>query len=266
MAKIQRNPAQRRAEIRKLLLARGTLSVEELCNLVSASPATIRRDLDHLQEALGIERTHGGAIMQSVRAAEQNFAYRESQDAEEKRGIAEAALKLIAPGSTIFMNDGSSIMAIAKAIVASGIEVFVATSAINVATTLSESPKATVCLLGGLVRQTSLATSGPFAEAMATHINADLAMISPDGLGIESGLTFSNSNDAALAKCMAGKAERTIAIVVANKLHHRERISALPLNAVSEIITGCDDPAVLQPLRKQTAKLIQVPAPQRTKA
>ncbi|HWA50434.1 MAG TPA: DeoR/GlpR family DNA-binding transcription regulator [Dongiaceae bacterium] len=260
MVKIQRNPAQRRAEIRKLLLARGTLSVEELCALVSASPATIRRDLDHLQESLGIERTHGGAVMQSVRAAEQNFAYRESQDADEKRAIAEAALKLIAPGSTIFMNDGSSIMAIAKAIVASGIEVFVATSAINVATTLSENPKAAVCLLGGQVRQTSLATSGPFAEAMAAQINADLAFIAPDGIGIESGLTFRNPNDAALAKCMSGQAGRTIAIVIANKIHQRERISALPLSAISEIITGCDDPAVLQPLRKQAVTLIQVKA------
>ena len=49
-----------------------------------------------------------------------------------------------------------------------------------------------------------------------------------------------------------------VAIVVGNKLHHRERISALPLSAVSEIITGCSDPATLQPLRKQSAKLIQV--------
>ena len=71
MAKIQRNPAQRRSEIRKLLLARGALSVDELCALVSASPATIRRDLDHLQQATGIERTHGGAAMQTLRPAEQ---------------------------------------------------------------------------------------------------------------------------------------------------------------------------------------------------
>src|SRR5215510_7855250 len=206
MIKIQRNPAQRQGEIKRLLLARGALSVEELCALVSASPATIRRDLTLLQDSLGIERTHGGATVQALRPAEQNFAAREAQDVTEKRAIAEAALALIEPGSTIFMNDGSSIMAIAKAIVASGIELFVATPAVNVAATLSESAKATVCLLGGLVRQTSLATSGPFAEAMATHINADLALISPDGLGVESGLTFSNSNDAALAKCMAGKA------------------------------------------------------------
>lgn len=260
MTKIQRNPALRRSEIRKLLLARESLSVDELCDLLQASPATIRRDLAHLQDSLGIERTHGGAAMQSVRPAEQNFAYRESLDAEEKRAIAEAALAAIPSGSTIFMNDGSSIMAIAKAIVAAGIEIFVATPAVNVATKLAENPKATVCLLGGFVRQTSLATSGPFAEAMAAQINADLAFISPDGLGAESGLTFTHTDDAALAKCMAGRAQRVIAIAVAAKLRRTERIGALSLAAVSEIITGCDDAAILQGLRRSGAKLTLVRA------
>jgi DeoR/GlpR family transcriptional regulator of sugar metabolism len=260
MAKIQRNPAQRQGEIKRLLLARGALSVEELCGLVSASPATIRRDLAHLQEALGIERTHGGAAIQALRPAEQNFAWRESQDVEEKRAIAEAALALITPGSTIFMNDGSSIMAIARAIVASGIELFVATPAVNVATTLAENPKATVCLLGGFVRRTSLATSGPFAEAMAAQINADLALISPDGLSPEHGLTFTHATDAALAKCMAGKARRTIAIAVAAKLRRAERIAALPLSAVADVITGCQDMTLLQSLRKRGVWLIQVDA------
>lgn len=260
MAKIQRNPAQRQGEIKRLLLAHGALSVEELCALVSASPASIRRDLAHLQSSLGIERTHGGAAMQSLRPAEQNFAYRESQDVEEKRAIAEAALKLIEPGSTIFMNDGSSIMAIAKAILASGIELFVATPAVNVATTLSENPKATVCLLGGFLRQTSLATSGPFAEAMAAQINADLALISPDGLGADSGLTFSHPNDASLAKCMSDRARRSVAIAVAAKLHRTERIGGLPLSSVSEVITGCRDAATLQALRRRGVKLTLVEA------
>jgi DeoR/GlpR family transcriptional regulator of sugar metabolism len=242
-------------------LARGALSVEELCSLVAASPATIRRDLAYLQDSLGIERTHGGAALQALRPAEQNFAAREAQDVEEKRAIAEAALALIEPGSTIFMNDGSSIMAIAKAIVASGIEVFVATPAVNVATTLSENPKATVCLLGGFVRQTSLATSGPFAEAMVAQINADLALISPDGLSMEGGgLTFSHASDAALAKCMSDKARRTVAIAVGAKLRRTERIGALPLSSVAVIITGSREQLLLQSLRKRGVKVTQVDA------
>jgi DeoR/GlpR family transcriptional regulator of sugar metabolism len=117
-----------------------------------------------------------------------------------------------------------------------------------------------VCLLGGFVRQTSLATSGPFAETMAAQINADLALISPDGLGTESGLTFTHASDSALAKCMSNKARRTVAIAVAAKLRRTERVGALPLSAVSEIITGCRDAALLQTLRKRGVKLTLVDA------
>jgi DeoR/GlpR family transcriptional regulator of sugar metabolism len=198
--------------------------------------------------------------VQELRPAEQNFAARESQDVEEKRAIAGAALALIEPGSTIFMNDGSSIMAIAKAIVASGIELFVATPAVNVAATLSENPKATVCLLGGFVRQTSLATSGPFAEAMVAQINADLALISPDGLSVQGGLSFTHASDAALAKCMSDKARRTIAIAVGAKMRRTERIDALPLSSVGEIITGSQDAVLLQSLRKRGVKVTEVDA------
>lgn len=243
-----RNPALRRAEIRRLLVTREAMSVEDLCLALQASPATIRRDLAAL-ESDGIERTHGGAVVPGLKPAEQDFAYRESQDVIEKRAIAEAALRLITPGSTIFMNDGSTIMAIAKAIVASGMEIFIATPAVNVATKLAENPKATVCLLGGFVRHTSLATTGPFTETMAAQINADMAFISCDGLSAEGGLSFTHAADAALAKCMIGQAQRVIAVAVTPKIGRSERITAVAVTAAHEILTGCTDEAKLKGLR-----------------
>jgi len=244
-----RNPARRRSEIRRLLLTRETMSVEDLSQALSASPATIRRDLAALEQSEGIQRTHGGAVVPGVRPAEQDFAFREGRDIAEKRAIAEAAIGLIAPGSTVFMNDGSTIMAIAKAIVAAGLDVFVATPAVNVATKLAENPKATVCLLGGFVRHTSLATTGPFTETMAAQINADMAFISSDGLSAEGGLTFTHAADAALAKCMVAHAARVIAVTVTPKIGRNERITAVPAAHIHEIITGCADEAKLRPLK-----------------
>ncbi len=223
--------------------------MEDLSQALSASPATIRRDLAALEQSEGIQRTHGGAVVPGVRPAEQDFAFRESQDVAEKRAIAEAAVSLIAPGSTVFMNDGSTIMGVAKAIVATGLDVFVATPAVNVATKLAENPKATVCLLGGFVRHTSLATTGPFTETMAAQINADMAFISSDGLSAEGGLTFTHAADAALAKCMVAHAARVIAVTVTPKIGRNERITAVPAAQIHEIITGCTDEAKLRPLK-----------------
>jgi DeoR/GlpR family transcriptional regulator of sugar metabolism len=237
MAKKPFTPVQRQAEIRRLLLTQEEASIEDLCQRLSTSPATIRRDLDLLETEAPIERTHGGARIRPIRQAEQNFAARESQDIPEKQAIAAAVMKIITPRSTIFLNDGSTIMAISKAILAAGIEVFVATPAVNVATKLSEGSGVTSCLLGGIVRQTSLATAGPFTDTMASQINADLAIISPDGIHADAGATFIHPQDAALARRMSDRSEKTIVVATASKLQRRERITAIGLSAIHTLVT-----------------------------
>ncbi|WP_143111344.1 DeoR/GlpR family DNA-binding transcription regulator [Hyphomicrobium facile] len=239
MQKSKRAPGVRRAEIRRILRTQQSATVEELCALLNASPATIRRDLAALEDNDELERSHGGAAVPLLREAEQNFAQREAIDAEEKQAIAEAILPLLAPGSTLFMNDGSTVMAIAKLIVESGIELFVATPAVNVAAKLSESKSITACLLGGFVRQSSLATSGPFAEAMAAQINADLAIISPDGLHPEQGLTFLNAEDAALARRMASQSKSVAAVATKTKLMSVKRVIGVAMYAVDHLVCGC---------------------------
>jgi DeoR/GlpR family transcriptional regulator of sugar metabolism len=237
MAKKPFTPAQRQAEIRRILLTQEEASIDDLVQRLRASPATIRRDLDLLETEAPIERTHGGARIRPIRQAEQNFAARESQDIHEKQAIAAAVLEMITPRSTVFLNDGSTIMAIAKAILGEGIEVFVATPAVNVASKLSEGSGVTSCLLGGIVRQTSLATAGPFTDSMAAQINADLAIISPDGIHASAGATFVHPQDAALARRMSERSAKTIVVATASKLQRRERINALAPSEIDTLVT-----------------------------
>ncbi len=232
-----RNPLARRRSIQRALTAHGVLSVEELCRIVRASPATVRRDLSALEREQLVERSFGGAALKVERPAEQAFAIREEQEAAGKHEIAAAVLRQLSPGATVFMNDGSTIMAIAREIVASGLQLFVVTPAVNVATKLSESATVTACLLGGFVRQTSLATAGPFAEAMIEQFNADFAILSPDGLEPKHGLTFSHPEDAAISRKMGQHSRHLIAVATSSKLRRLGRITAVPLSAVGTLIT-----------------------------
>ncbi|HET6388098.1 DeoR/GlpR family DNA-binding transcription regulator [Hyphomicrobium sp.] len=259
MSKSKRAPGVRRAEIRRILRSQQSATVEELCALLQASPATIRRDLAALADNDELERSHGGAVVPLLREAEQNFAQRESIDAEEKQAIAEAVLPLIAPASTLFMNDGTTVMAIAKVLVESGIELFVATPAVNVAAKLSESRAITACLLGGFVRQTSLATTGPFAEAMAAQINADLAIISPDGLHAEHGLTFMNADDASLARRMVAQSRSIVAVATRPKLMSVKRVAGVALSSVDHLVCGCSRAEIPAPLTDSGVNIISRP-------
>ena len=251
-----RNPAARRLAIRRALTARGAVSVDELCREFDASPATIRRDLAALRDQALIERTFGGAAVPVERPAEQAFAIRDQQEVEAKRRIAGAALQLVEPGSTVFLNDGSTIMSVAREIVAAGMEVFVTTPAVNVAAKLAESSAVTVCLLGGFVSQSSLATSGPFAEAMASQINADLALISPDGISPAHGITFSRAHDAALARKLIAQSRRTVVVATSAKFQRVERITAAAVADVDFVITDAIDERIASEMKDAGIELI----------
>jgi DeoR/GlpR family transcriptional regulator of sugar metabolism len=195
-----------------------------------------------------VERTHGGAAVPVERPAEQAFAVREAQEIEAKRAIAAAAVALLEPGSTVFLNDGSTVMSLAREIVARRLRLFVATPALNVATRLAESAAVTACLLGGFVRETSLATWGPFAERMLEQINADLALLSPDGFSLRHGLSFAQAEDAAIARKMMQQASRCVALVTGSKLSRVGRISAAPATAVQTLVTDRIEPALRERL------------------
>jgi DeoR/GlpR family transcriptional regulator of sugar metabolism len=239
------NPAARRLAIQGELMSKGVVSVEVLSKRLGVSVATIRRDLSLLEDEGHMRRTHGGAVIAAPRGADQDFALREQVDPEAKRTIALHAVRLIEPDSTLFMNDGSTILALAREIVAQRVKLMVVTPGVNVATFLSECPTVSTYLLGGHLRHRTLGTSGAFAERMLDAFNADTAFIAAEGFGSEFGLTYSYETDATLARLMSERASRTVILATARKLNQRDRITALPASAVDILITDSDAPDTL---------------------
>ena len=237
MSQRKRNPIARRRALRREIALRGAVSVAELCELLGASPATIRRDLTALEREGLVRRGYGGASVRSLRPVEEALAVREQRHIEAKQAIARTTVGLISSGDTLFLNDGSTVLALAREIALSDLELFVATPAVNIAHILVNNPNITVCLLGGFVRRTSLATGGHFAEEMVDRINADLAVLSCDAFNAGDGMCFMHPEDAALARKMTAKAKRTLAMVHGAKFSWRARISSVPLSRIDVLVT-----------------------------
>jgi len=256
MSTRKRNPIARRRSLRREITLRGAVSVAELCDLLDASPATIRRDLVVLEEEGMVNRGYGGASVPSLRPAEEVLAARENKFVQEKQAIAQATIGLINSGDTLFLNDGTSILALARDIALTDLELFVATPAVNIAETLSNNPQITVCLLGGFVRQNSLATGGHFAETMVDQINADLAILSCDAFSITDGMCFMHPEDAALARRMSAKASRTMSLVHIAKVDRKARISSVPINDIDVFITEKLRPDLESELKQANVEII----------
>jgi DeoR/GlpR family transcriptional regulator of sugar metabolism len=250
------NPAARRLLIQRQLVLDGAVSVEALSKLLGVSLPTVRRDLARLEKSGSVRRTHGGATVEAPRGADQAFAIREQIDTEEKRAIARAAFQLLEPDSTVLMNDGSTIYAVAREIVASNIKLTAVTPGVNIACLLAGSSRVTTYLLGGTLRQQSLGTSGTFAEHMLQSFNADIALIAAEGFTISNGLTYSYESDASLARLMHQHASRTVVLATQRKLTERDRICALQTDQVHTLITGCQNGDIVAGFRESGLQVI----------
>ncbi len=245
-----RSPSTRRAAIQRQLLLDGAVEVDALARDLGVSVATIRRDLTILEDDGSVRRTHGGATVTAPRGADQAFALREQIDRDAKRFIARSAFELIEADQTLFMNDGSTVQALARELVASDMALTVATPGVNIATALSENPEINAYLAGGLVRHRTLGTTGDFVEQMLSAINADTAFIAAEGFSAQDGLTFSYEADAKIARIMNRQATRTVVLATARKIGQRDRMTAIPANMVDVLITDSTDEATVGPIRK----------------
>jgi DeoR/GlpR family transcriptional regulator of sugar metabolism len=234
-------PSSRQSAIQRKILLEGSVSVETLVNEFNVSLATIRRDLTFLEEQGLARRTHGGAMNLSQHGADQEFAQREQVDNEGKSLIASAAMELVTADQTLFMNDGSTVLALARELVASDLPLTVVTPGVNIATALSENTNTNAYLTGGLVRHRTLGTTGDFVEQMLRFFNADTAFIAAEGFTVRDGLTYSYEADAKIARIMQSKAELTVILATERKLDQRDRITAIPASDVNVLITDCQD-------------------------
>ena len=109
---------ERFAMILDLLAQKRSATVLELCDALDASESTIRRDLTQLDRQGLLKKVHGGATLvgRTVLADEPPMAAREEQSVEEKRLIARAAAAMITEKDFIFLDAGSTTLALAAAI------------------------------------------------------------------------------------------------------------------------------------------------------
>ena len=104
--------------ILKLVDERSIVSVGDLLDLLGASEATIRRDINALAEKGEVKRIRGGA--EAVRPRHQPhlvgmpFAMSQDVSVPQKRAIARAAAELIAPGESIIINGGTTTFALVE--------------------------------------------------------------------------------------------------------------------------------------------------------
>ena len=117
----------RREKIGKYIQEKGAVTVKELSALFpDVSLMTIHRDLEKLEQEGVINRTRGGAVsaVQGSSITEAKLEARMHTNMKAKREMAAKALKLIEQGSAVFLDAGTSSMALAQAMPDMDVNIF----------------------------------------------------------------------------------------------------------------------------------------------
>ena len=101
-------PAQRREQIQEYLGQHKVASSSDLSEMLGVSEATVRRDLEWLEGAGQLSRTHGGAEISRQMQIEPEYAKRTQRMVTEKRAIGKLAASLIHQGDIVFVNSGTT--------------------------------------------------------------------------------------------------------------------------------------------------------------
>jgi DeoR/GlpR family transcriptional regulator of sugar metabolism len=210
---------ERISRVRDFIHSRGEVSVSELQSLYEGfSSMTIWRDLKQLEEQGCIRRVHGGVIsLQSASfQVEGVYSKRARENTREKIAIAKAAVGLIHPGHSVYLDAGSTLMAVANHI--GGERYTIVTSGANIAIELSQRHTCDVLLTGGQISENTLSCSGAQAEQFIRSINIDLAFMAPSGFSPNNGFTSGSQNESMLKRTVIAKAAKVVMLMDNSKL------------------------------------------------
>jgi DeoR family transcriptional regulator of aga operon len=239
--------AERLGIILEELSARGSVAVTELSVRLGVSTATVRRDLEHLEEQRLLTRTHGGAVAQMV-SYELPLRYKSARRQAQKRRIGREAARRVHDGAVIGLTGGTTTTEVARELVDRSLTVV--TNALNIASELAIRPNIKLVVTGGTARPESYELVGPLAEQTLADVHLDLAFIGADGITAEAGLTTHHEIEAHTDRALIERARRVVVVADGSKLGKVAFARICPLSAVDELVTDAEaDPGELRAIR-----------------
>lgn len=204
------NSSNRREYILNKLEKDHSVKIQELSKEMKVTRETIRRDLYQMESDGLIKKIHGGAILETPNR-ETNYEKRKSECSEEKQRIAKIAAAYIEEGDSIYLDYGTTTLALAKEIVKME-NITVVTNTIPIVNLLLSNEKIDLIIPGGIVRYNETSLSGPFAINNIKDINVTLGFFGCSGIDIKAGITTHNIDENLVSKEMIRHSQTSIVL------------------------------------------------------
>ena len=227
---------ERREQILKLLAKGGLVKIPTLTSTLGVSMATIRRDLDALEEQGLLKKVYGGAISAFPRGIEPSTKMRETTNLNLKVEIANKIFDIVEEGDTLVLDNGTTTAEIAKCLVHKN-NLTIVTNSIKVGILTVENPSIKVYLVGGYLRPDEMALSGTISCEVLKQFSVDKAIISSAGLSSSGFLTEVHIEEASLRRLMMNIAKLKILAVDHTKFRKEMLIKVCSISDFDVVVT-----------------------------
>jgi DeoR/GlpR family transcriptional regulator of sugar metabolism len=246
----------RKEKILALLQTQKSMEVDRIASYFDVTSATIRRDLTSLENEHLITRSRGYAqIANSIYYSD--YTIRKNINKEEKERIVAAAAELIEPGSSIIIDSGTTMLALAEYLNVNTIDgLSVVTHAVHTAMLLA--PKYQTMIPNGIIDAPTMSVIGPTVEQFFSNIKVDTCFLCSTGVIDSYGLTAASIHHTAIKKQMIKSAAEVIAVIDSSKFSSSGINMVCEFSEIDKLITveTVDNARTLENIRAKGVEVI----------
>lgn len=173
---------ERQGIILELLEENGKVKVKELSERFEVTEDCIRKDLASMEKRGLLQRAYGGAVRNKVNVHNLHVSQRIDKNIEEKKVIAQKAIKLIKDGDMIFLDISTANIELAKLLAQSDLSITVVTNMIEVMRVLAVPCSVNLIFAGGTFNRSRDGFTGALTISNLINFRFDIAFMGAVGI------------------------------------------------------------------------------------
>ncbi|MFT4055435.1 MAG: DeoR/GlpR family DNA-binding transcription regulator [Novosphingobium sp.] len=233
-------PLARREIIASRIDSGSAVVANELAIEFDVSEDAIRRDLRALAAAGRARRVYGGAL--PISPANAPMRIRIDENADRKQALAAAAITSIRPGEVLFLDSGSTNLALARLLPA-GLEIRVATNSVAIAGVVLQRADIALTVIGGAVDP----DVGGCVDSSAIHAvrqyNFDRTFLGACAISHDEGIGAFHGDDAGFKRALIEVSRHVVVMATSEKLDTRAHHRVADLGRIDRIVLEHDAPS-----------------------
>lgn len=228
--------SQRQFQVLRHLEQSHFLSIKELAQHIFVSEATIRRDVEKLEEKGLVKSVYGGVVMSEYSNEVVPVSLRDRENSAEKERVAQHAAELIHDNDTVLFDSSSTVRRICKHI-KSRKNLTIITNNLRVCQELKDSD-VTVYSTGGMLARRRDCFLGHYTELFLRNIHADSMFFSAQGITDDGHITDSGVEELAVLKVMMEHADKHYFLCDSSKFGKQYPFTLCHIDDITEVISN----------------------------